>query len=130
MFKLIEQYGPLVGRIFLAGVFIVGGFHKITGFEGTAQYMAGKGLPMVPFLLVLSTIIELGGAALLVLGWHARWAALVIFLFVIPVTLVFHPFWTDANQLWVFWKNVAIMGGMLYIMAYGPGPFSMDQRRR
>jgi putative oxidoreductase len=67
---------------------------------------------------------------LLVLGWHARWAALVIFLYVIPVTLVFHPFWTDASQLWNFWKNVAIMGGMLYIMAYGPGPFSIDQRRR
>ena len=85
---------------------------------------------MVPFLLVLSTIIELGGAALLVLGWQARWAALVIFLFVIPVTLVFHLFWADANQLWFFWKNVAIMGGILYIMAYGPGPFSMNQRQR
>ena len=130
MLKLIEQYGPLVGRILLAAIFMISGFHKIAGFEGSAQYMAGKGLPMVPFLLALATIAELAGAALLVLGWHARWAALVIFLYVIPVTLVFHPFWTDASQLWKFWKNVAIMGGMLYIMAYGPGPFSIDQRRR
>jgi putative oxidoreductase len=129
MFKLAEQYGPFVGRIMLALLFLISGLNKLTGFEGTAQYMASKGLPMVPVLLAISMIIELGGALLIIIGWHARWAALAISLWVIPVTLVFHPFWVDPKQLWVFWKNVAIMGGMLYIMAYGSGPFSVDKSR-
>lgn len=84
--------------------------------------MASKALPFVLLLLILSIIIELGGGLLLAIGWHARWAALAIFLFVIPVTIIFHPVWVDPAQKWVFWKNVFILGGMLYVMAYGPGP--------
>ncbi len=130
MFRFAEQYGPLVGRILMAVIFIISGFGMLTGFEGTAQYMASKALPFVPLLLVLTIVIELGGGLLLAMGWHARWAALAIFLFVIPVTIVFHPVWADPGQKWAFWKNVFILGGMLYVMAYGPGPFSVDERRR
>ncbi len=129
VFRLAERYGPLLGRILLALLFVISGLHKITTLEGTTQYMAAKDLPLVPLLLVLSILIESGGGLLIVLGWHARWAALAIFLFVIPVTMIFHPFWSVENQLWAFWKNVAIMGGMLYIMAYGPGPFSLTKDR-
>ncbi|MFQ5994162.1 MAG: DoxX family protein [Acidiferrobacterales bacterium] len=129
-FRLAEQYGPLLGRVLLMMLFIISGVHKITGFEGTAGYMASKGLPMPSVLLIIAAIVELGGALLIVLGWHARWGALAIFLYVIPVTLVFHPFWAVEGQLWAFWKNIALMGAMLYIMAYGPGPISVDKARR
>ena len=131
--KLAKNFGPLVGRILLAQMFLVAGYGKIMGFAGTAKYMAAKGLPMADALLVLTITIELGGGLLILLGWKARWAALAIFLFLIPVTLVFHGYWSieDANQrlseMRNFMKNVAIMGGMAYIIAYGSGPFSLGK---
>ncbi len=130
MCKFLNQYGPLLGRILLSVIFIIAGFHKITGFEQTAGYMASKGLPMVNVLLVLTIIIELGGGLMILVGWQARWAATAIFLFLIPVTLVFHPFWSFEGQEMTqnfqsFFKNLAIMGGMLYLMTFGSGPLSL-----
>ncbi|MBI3053909.1 MAG: DoxX family protein, partial [Betaproteobacteria bacterium] len=77
-------------------------------------------------------IIEIGGGVMLVVGWKARWAALAIFLFLIPATLIFHNFWAVEaaqfqNQMNHFLKNVCILGGMLYIMAYGSGPLSLER---
>ena len=94
--------------------------------------MASKGLPLAEVLLVLSILIELAGGLMLIAGWRARWAALALFLWLIPVTLVFHDFWgVDAeqmrNQLNHFLKNLCIMGGMLYVVAYGSGPFSLSR---
>jgi len=131
MCALVKQYGPLLGRILLSVIFIIAGFEKITGFEQTAGYMAGKGLPMVEVLLVLTIIIELGGGLMILVGWKARWAATAIFLFLIPVTLIFHPYWAFEGQEKIqnfqsFFKNLAIMGGMMYIMAFGSGPLSLD----
>lgn len=123
-FALIEKYGPVVARVLMGFIFVMAGINKITGFDGTAQYMAGAGLPMVNILLVLTIIIELGGGLMVVLGYRAREAALVIFLFLIPVTLVFHPFATDGIS---FMKNMAIMGGMLMVAAMGSGPYSLKK---
>lgn len=130
--KVTKQYAPLMGRMMLALIFVISGFKKIGGFAGTAAYMAAKGLPMAEVLLVATIIVELGGGLMLAVGWQARWAALAIFLFLIPATLVFHPFWAvDAaqyqNQFNNFMKNLAIMGGMLYIVAYGSGPYSLGR---
>ncbi len=125
----LNQYGPLVGRIFLALIFILAGYGKINGWDGTLGYMASKGLPMPEALLALTILIELGGGLLLLLGFQARWAALALFLFLIPVTLIFHPFWADPEQYNAFMKNLAIMGGMLYIMTFGSGPYSLQKER-
>ncbi|MGH8744680.1 MAG: DoxX family protein, partial [Burkholderiales bacterium] len=115
---MTKQYAPLVGRALLSLIFILSGWGKITGFSGTAAYMASVGVPMSEVLLVPAIIIELGGGLMLLLGWKARWAALAIFLFIIPTTLIFHAFWVaDAAQMQNqinFMKNLAIMGGMLY----------------
>ena len=123
----------LVGRILLAAIFIISGFLKIGGFAGTAGYMASKGLPMPQVLLVLTIALELGGGILIAIGFKARWVALLFFLWLIPTTLIFHPFWgIDAaqvqNQMNNFLKNVSIMGGMLLLFAYGPGAYSLDKR--
>ena len=129
----IQQMAPLVGRVLLALIFIVSGFGKVTGFAATAGYMASKGLPMTQVLLVGAILIELGGGLLVLLGWKARWAALAIFLFLIPTTLIFHAFWSlpaaeAQGQMIHFMKNLAIMGGMLLIIAHGPGPLSIDKK--
>ncbi|MEW5790262.1 MAG: DoxX family protein [Pseudomonadota bacterium] len=128
----LRQYGPLLGRILLVLLFLLSGYHKVAGFFQTAGYMASKGLPMIEVLLVLSILVELGGALMILLGWRARWGALALFLWMIPVTFIFHNFWAVdpaqmQNQMNHFMKNLAIMGGLLYVMSYGSGPYSIDK---
>ena len=128
----VQPLGLLVGRALLALIFIGSGFSKIAGFADTAASMAGKGIPMVEVLLIIAILIELGGGLLLALGYKARWAALALFLFLIPATLTFHAFWAVepeqvTMQLIQFQKNLAIMGGMLYVVFNGPGRMSLDR---
>mgnify|MGYP000026373259 CR=1 FL=1 len=132
MCNALKQYGPLIGRILLAVIFIMSGYNKIGGFEQTAGYMASKGLPMADILLLLTIVIELGGGIMIALGLYARWAAAIVFLFLIPVTLVFHAPWSSPlaevqMQTIQFMKNLGIMGGMLYIAAFGSGPYSLKR---
>jgi putative oxidoreductase len=129
-----QNSAALAGRILLALIFIVSGYGKIGGYAGTAGYMASKGLPMVDVLLPLTILVELGGGLLIAIGWKARWAAAVTFLFLIPVTLVFHnPAGLDVaqaqQQMIQLLKNVSIMGGMLGLLAYGAGRFSIDGQK-
>ncbi len=125
----LDQFGPLVGRCLLGLLFIVSGIGKIAGYSATAGYMASHGLPFVALLLPLTILVELGGGLMVVFGWHARWAALVLFLFLIPTTLIFHNFWAAPaaqmqGQKIHFLKNLAIMGGMLYVAVFGSGRLS------
>ena len=122
----------LVGRILLGSIFVLSGFQKLTGFSGVIGSIAGKGLPMPEVLAVLTVAIELGAGLLLVVGLKARWAAVLLFLFIIPVSLTFHNFWTmegaaAAMNKIQFLKNVSIMGGMLMVAAFGPGRLSVDK---
>jgi putative oxidoreductase len=123
----------LAGRILLAAIFLLSGFGKITGFAGTAGYIASKGLPMPEVLTALTIAIELGGGILLVIGYKARWVALAFFLWLIPTTFVFHKYWgidpAQAQAQFInFWKNISIMGGMLLMFAFGPGAYSLDRK--
>jgi putative oxidoreductase len=127
-----QPWGLLLGRLMLAYIFVVSGYGKIGGFAGTAKFMAAKGMTMVEPLLVGTIIIELVGGLMLAVGWKARWAAWAFFLWMIPVTLVFHAFWSVPPeqvmaQTIQFQKNLAIMGGMLYVAFMGPGPLSVDK---
>lgn len=124
----------LVGRILLAVIFVVSGFGKVMHYSGTEAYMASAGIPMIGLLLPLSILIELGGGLLIVLGLFTRPVAIIVFLFIIPVTLAIHHFWDlpsaqAAMQQIHFMKNLAIMGGMLMLAAYGPGSWSLDTKR-
>jgi putative oxidoreductase len=127
-----QPWGLLLGRLLLAYVFVLNGYAKIAGFAGTAKYMASKGMPLIEPLLVGTIIIELVGGLMLAVGWKARWAAWAFFLWLIPVTLVFHAFWTYPEaqvmaQTIQFQKNLAIMGGMLFVAFMGPGRLSLDK---
>jgi len=132
--EIVRMYGPLVGRVLLALIFIIAGFGKITGLEGTVGYMQAYNVPMTQVLAVLAIIVELGGGLMIAVGWKARWAAAAIFIFVLVASFIFHAFWAvpaDQAQLQniMFMKNLAIMGGMLYIIVYGSGPLSVDKNR-
>ncbi|WER49882.1 DoxX family protein [Cupriavidus sp. WKF15] len=110
------------GRALLGVIFLVSGILKIGGFAGTAAWMASAGLPLASVLLVLTIVIEIGGGLTLITGWNARWGALALAVFLVPVSLVFHGFWsadaaTFQNQLNHFLKNLSILGGMLVVFA-------------
>ena len=127
-----HDWAALVGRILLAIMFITSGFSKIGGFEGTAGYIASKGLPMPQVLAALTIAVELGGGILLVIGWKARWAALALAAFVLLAAFLFHNFWAMPEaqkmaQSQSFWRNVTIAGGMLMVFAFGPGRMSIDR---
>jgi putative oxidoreductase len=129
----LQNSAALAGRILLALIFVISGFGKITGFAGTAGYMASKGLPMPEVLLVGTIAVELIGGLMIAAGWKTRWAAAAIFAFIIPTTLIFHnPTGLTGqeaqNQTIQFLKNLSIMGGMLLVVAFGPGAWSVDRR--
>ena len=129
----LQNTTALVGRILLATIFVLSGFNKIGGFDGTVGYMASAGLPFASFLLVLTIAMELGGGLLLIVGWQTRWVALAFFQFLIPVTLVFHTASHNPaeaqSQMINLLKNISIMGGMLQVFAFGAGAWSLDARR-
>ena len=134
MCEMVKTYGPLGGRILLALIFLMSGYGKVTGFEGTVGYIASKGLPLPQVAAAAAAIVELVSSILLIVGWQTRWAAAGLLLFTIPATLIFHNFWAvDAaqvqNQTIHFMKNLSMMGGMLYVMAFGAGPLSLDNRK-
>lgn len=132
--EFVKQYGPLGGRILLALIFVTSGWGKLMGFEATAGYIASKGLPLPQLGAAIAIAVELVGGIMLIVGWQTRWAAAAIFLFLIPTTVIFHAYWAvEAAQMRAqqiqFMKNLCIMGGMLYVMAFGAGPFSIDNRK-
>jgi len=127
-----QTAGLLVGRGLLGLIFLISGIGKIGKFSAVAGYMGSKGIPMSDILLVGTIAVEVLGGLAIIVGWKARWAATAIFLFLIPATLIFHQFWAAdqasyQNQLNHFLKNLAIMGGMLYIALSGPGKLSLDR---
>jgi putative oxidoreductase len=122
----------LAGRILLALIFILSGFDKIVHYAGNAGYMASAGMPLINILLPLAILTELGGGLAIAFGWKTRWAAAALCLFIVPATLVFHAFWAspaDQAQMQMihFMKNLAIMGGMLVLVGFGPGAWALER---
>jgi len=91
---VLQRYGPLVARILICQVFLLSGVMKIVDWSGTEAEMAGRGMFWIPFFLAAATAVELGGGLSLLLGFWGRLGALVLFLYLIPVTLTFHTWWT------------------------------------
>lgn len=128
----VTNSAALAGRILLALIFIFSGLGKITGYDGTAAYMATK-LPMVSVLLPLTILTELGGGLALAAGFKARWVGLWLGGFTLLAALMFHDYWNaDAahrvGQYVNFMKNLSITGGLLMVFAFGPGAWSVDKR--
>jgi putative oxidoreductase len=125
-----RDVAALVARVLLATLFILSGFGKISGFEGTAGYIASKGMPLPTLMAAGAIAVELGAGLLLLVGYKARWAAMAIFLFMIPTTVIFHGFWSAPpdkammEQI-AFLKNVSIMGGLLMVWVFGPGRLAL-----
>jgi putative oxidoreductase len=125
----ISKWAQFLGRVALGTIFLFSGAGKLAAWQGTVAYAASKGVPQI--LLVIATVLELVGGIGVVLGFKARWAAVALVVFLVPVTLVFHNFWAaPANEQQVqivnFLKNLSIAGGALIVFARGAGAFSID----
>ena len=132
--KLSQTWGVLLGRICLATIFLQSGYDKVFNFGRTVKLMAAMGIPIPEILLVPVITILLAGGVMLLIGWKARWAALALIVFTIPATLVFHSFWAYpeaqfVNQFHHFFKNLAILGGLLLVLGMGSGGMSLDGNR-
>lgn len=123
----MSNYSVLIGRIFLAHIFILSGINKITAYEASAQYMASGGLPGA--LLPAAILLEiLGGLAILV-GFQTRWASWALAAFCIVAALLYHMDFGNQMQMILFMKNFAIAGGFLILAEHGPGPLSIEGRK-
>lgn len=120
----------LTARILMALLFLPEGIGKIHGFPGIVAYISAAGLPLPELGAVIAITVEVGGSLALIVGFQARWAALILAVFTVATALFFHKFWSaPADQVMVqhimFFKNLAIAGGLLMLSAFGPGAWRL-----
>ncbi|GGY30578.1 DoxX family protein [Pseudoduganella albidiflava] len=123
-----NSFVPAIGRVLLATIFIFSAIGKIAAPEATIAYIQSVGLPFATLGLAIAIAVELGGGLLLVLGIKARAVAALLAVFSIVTGLAFHSAIGDQNQLIHLLKNFAMAGGLLQVVAFGAGAFSVDQR--
>ncbi len=124
----------LVGRLLLAFLFLPAGISKISNFAGTVGYITSGGMPMPEVAAAFAIAIEIVGGLALIFGLGTRYAALVLAVFTLVATVVFHNFWAMAAdkaylQQLMFYKNFAVIGGLLTLAAWGAGAWSVDAKR-
>ncbi|MBV4491029.1 DoxX family protein [Pseudomonas oryzicola] len=120
----------LAGRIFLSAIFILSGVSKLSAPAMTIGYINAVGLPFPTLALALAVLVELAGGVALIAGYRTRIVAAGLALFSVLTAGIFHGALADQNQFIHFFKNIAMAGGLLQIVAYGAGRFSFDARRQ
>ena len=130
-----QDWLALAGRVLIAYLFIPAGIGKIMGFDGTVGYIASRSLPLPELGAALAIAVEVGVALALLLGWRTRAAALVLALFTLAAATLFHNYWAlpadqQMMQQLLFTKNLAVVGGLLGLAAWGAGALSLDGRHR
>ena len=134
MFATLQNPLALVGRILIALLFIPAGFGKISGFAGTVGYATSVGMPMPTVAVAVGLLIELLGGLALLFGFGTRIAALALAVFTLAASFFFHAYWAlpadqQMMQQLMFFKNVAVTGGLLAFAAFGAGAWSVDCAR-
>jgi putative oxidoreductase len=123
-----ENIAALLGRIAISLIFIHGGWGKLLAPAATQAMLAGHHLPMVKYGWMLAVAVELGGGLALLLGLFTRPVGLVLAIWCVATALIAHTNFADRNQEIHFLKNMAMMGGFLYVATFGGGAWSLDAR--
>ena len=113
-----------IGRLLLSALFLIEGFGKISNQENVIMYMEDYGVPEI--LFVPATVLEILFPLLLIVGYKTKWAASVMALFTFTVAIIFHTDFSEGMQMIFFLKDLAIAGGFMIILVYGPGKISLD----
>ncbi|HTJ97535.1 MAG TPA: DoxX family protein [Rhodocyclaceae bacterium] len=117
------------GRVLIATIFLLSGISKLSAPAGTIGYIASAGLPFPELAYVAAVGVEVVLATALLLGFQTRVVAAVIAVFSLATAFGFHSNLADQNQFIHFFKNVAIAGGLLQVVAFGAGAYSVDAWR-
>lgn len=128
--EVTQASASLIGRVLLSAIFILSGFSKLAAPAMMVGYIGSVGLPFPQLALALAIIVEIGGGLALVAGYRTRAVAAVLAAFSVFTALAFHNALGDQNQFIHFFKNIAMAGGLLQVVAFGAGRFSLDARRR
>jgi putative oxidoreductase len=120
----------LAGRVFLSAIFILSGISKLAAPVATIGYIQSAGLPFAPVGFAIAATIEILGGVALIVGYRTRVVAMVLAAFTAAAALAFHSRFGDHNQFVHFFKNIAMTGGLLQVVAFGAGSFSIDARWR
>jgi putative oxidoreductase len=125
---------PFIARLFISAIFVQGALGKMMGWTGQASYMQSHQLPtqLIAPMLGIALVIEAAGVVCLILGWQARTAAFIMFIYLGVVSVLLHNFWaaqgaSAGGMQTQFLKNLGIMGGLLTIAANGPGRWSVNE---
>lgn len=134
MSQSVQDTLNFAARLLVIALFLPAGIGKLTGFEGTVGYIASGGLPLPAVGAALAVAVEIGASLALLAGFGTRIAAAVLAVFTLAASVFFHAYWSmPADQVYVnqllFFKNIAVIGGLLMLVAYGPGRWSLDARR-
>lgn len=134
MFSQLQNPLSLLGRFLLAALFLPAGIGKITGFSGTVGYISSVGLPLPEVGAALALTVEIVGGIALIIGLGTRPAAFILALFTLAASFFFHNYWgvpadQQMMQQLLFYKNIAVVGGLLTVAAWGAGAWSVDARR-
>jgi len=134
MLNKLQNPLALIGRVLLAWFFLPAGIGKITGFAGMVGYASSVGLPLPQLGIAAAIVFEVVGGIALLIGLGTRWAALALALFTLIATFFFHAYWAvpaEAKmvQQLLFNKNIAVIGGLLVLAAFGAGAWSVDAKR-
>ena len=126
------DWADVLGRIGLALLFLWSGYTKFAYMAANVAYMKAYGMPAAELLIWAAGVFELIAGAMLVLGWKARWAALALAVYSAVAALIFHRYWSVPadqvlDQQTHFMKNVAIIGGLLFVFAHGSGRLSVER---
>jgi putative oxidoreductase len=130
----MQAIPSLFSRIMIATIFLMSAVgNKIPNFNDVAKYMAGEGVPLPHVMLVGAIVFLIAGSLSIIAGYKARIGALLLLVFLAAATYYFHDFWTfegeqKQQQMIQFMKNLSLMGTMLFVIANGPGAFSLDNR--
>jgi putative oxidoreductase len=119
----------LVGRVFLAILFLLSGFSKFANPSAIIAYIGAVGMPAPSLAFALSLVFEIGGGLLLLAGYRVKAVAAALAVFTLLTAAYFHHDFADQNQMIHFLKNIAITGGLLQVVAFGAGALSIDRRR-
>lgn len=119
----------VLGRVLISAIFILSGLTKLAAVSGTIGYIDAAGLPLAPVAFAVAVALEVVGGIALIVGFKTRWVAGALALFSVVAAFAFHANLADQNQFIHFFKNIAMAGGLLQIVAFGGGALSLDARK-
>jgi len=129
-----EYISPLIGRFALAWFFLSEVYARAGAWEANLSLMALKQIPAPPFLFALAILVMVLGGLSLLLGFHIRHGAMLLFGFTVIASALMHDYWhikdaaARAADYEIFARNIAIAGGLLMVIGLGAGPFALDNR--